>query len=373
MRKRKGAVFVTYRESSTLIMWLTLTLLGAAGPVFGDAVHTRERTVTQVAPGVYMIRHKDAPSGFPNGNTTVIIGDREVLVVDSCYLASEARQDIAQIRQWTDKPVRYLVNTHVHNDHTMGNGTYADAFPSLFIIAHPETKIMAEGYLSGWFATSTKEIADLGQELEIGNGDDGKPLTEAQRTEVRKNLADEEAVVAEFPNFVPRLPNLTVEHELDLDLGNRALQIKYLGHGNTAGDLVVFLPKEKILITGDIVVHPVPYLCSGYPAEWIDTLQRLIELGPQIVVPGHGEVLHDTSYLVQVKMLLTTVVSAVRNVFYARKQGLELDEVRKNVEKTIDFEALRRQFDGGDQDNFSQSSVITRCLVRNAFYEEVLR
>jgi glyoxylase-like metal-dependent hydrolase (beta-lactamase superfamily II) len=107
-----------------------------------DTSLTTERTITEVARGVYVIRHKDAPNGIPNGNTEVSIGDREVLVVDSCYLASEARQDIAQIRKWTDNPVRYLVNTHWHNDHTMGNGTYADAFTNLSIIAHTETITM---------------------------------------------------------------------------------------------------------------------------------------------------------------------------------------------------------------------------------------
>jgi cyclase len=364
---------IPYGKSLTLVLGALLTWLWAVGPVFGDAVHTKERSQTQVATGVYVIRHKDAPSGFPNGNTTVIIGDREVLVVDSCYLASEARQDIAQIRQWTDKPVHYLVNTHWHNDHTMGNGTYVDAFPSLSIIAHTQTKIMAEGYLPGWFADQTREIAQLKQELETGKGDDGKPLTEAAKTEARKNLSGEEAEVAEFPNFVPRLPNLTFEHELDLDLGNRVVQIKFLGRGNTAGDAVIFLPKEKVLITGDIVVHPVPYLCSGYPSEWIETLQRMIDLNPQTIVPGHGEVLHDTSYLLQVKNLLTTVVTAVRKVFYVQGNGIGLDQVRKDVEQTIDFEALRRPFDGGDRDNFSQSNTIPNCLLRNAYYEEVLR
>jgi glyoxylase-like metal-dependent hydrolase (beta-lactamase superfamily II) len=107
-----------------------------------DTSLTKERTITEVARGVYVIRHKDAPNGIPNGNTEVIIGDREVLVVVSCYLASEARQDIAQIRKWTDNPVRYLVNTHWHNDHTMGNGTYADASTNLSIIAHTETRTM---------------------------------------------------------------------------------------------------------------------------------------------------------------------------------------------------------------------------------------
>ena len=72
---------------------------------FADSSRTSERTVHKLAEGVYTIRHKDAPDTFPQGNTTVIIGDREGLVVDSCYLPSSAREDIAEIRKWTDKPV----------------------------------------------------------------------------------------------------------------------------------------------------------------------------------------------------------------------------------------------------------------------------
>ena len=89
---------------------------------------------------MYAIQHKNSTDGNVSGNTTVIIGDREVFVVDSCYRPSTAREDIAQIRQWTDKPVGYLLNTHFHNDHNNGNKTYLDAFPSLAIVAQEETK-----------------------------------------------------------------------------------------------------------------------------------------------------------------------------------------------------------------------------------------
>jgi cyclase len=361
------------RLSPRPILILTLLFLIGSSALFADAVHTKERTVTQVAPGIYMIRHKDTATGFPNGNTEVIIGDHDVLVVDSCFLPSEARQDIAQIREWTSKPVRYLVNTHVHNDHTMGNGTYTDAFPGLLIIAQTQTKIMIEGYLTAWYARHLRDIAELKQKLATGKGEDGKPLTEAQIEETKSLVAGEEAVTGEMPNFVPVLPNLTFENELNLDLGNREVQIKYLGHGNTPGDAVLFLPKEKILITGDIVVHPVPYQCSGYPAEWSDTLQRMIDLNPEIVLPGHGEMLHGTAYMMQVKNLLTTIVNAVRTVSYHEGNDEDLEFVQKTVEKSVDIEALRRQFDGGDKDNFSQSNVIHTCLVRNAYYEEKLR
>jgi cyclase len=99
-----------------------------------------ERKVTKLAEGVYEIEHQDTGDGFTSGNSTVIVGDRQVFVVDSCFLPSAAREDIAQIRQWTGKPVTFVLNTHFHNDHNLGNRIYMDAFPALTIIAHVETK-----------------------------------------------------------------------------------------------------------------------------------------------------------------------------------------------------------------------------------------
>jgi glyoxylase-like metal-dependent hydrolase (beta-lactamase superfamily II) len=116
-------------------------VIATAAPLrlLGDSAGTKGREATKLAEGVYEIRHPNAPDHFPQGNTVVIIGDANVLVVDSCYLPSSAREDIVQIRQWTTKPVRYLLNTHWHGDHNQGNAAYADAFASLAIIAQTET------------------------------------------------------------------------------------------------------------------------------------------------------------------------------------------------------------------------------------------
>ncbi|HZW88003.1 MAG TPA: MBL fold metallo-hydrolase [Myxococcaceae bacterium] len=93
------------------------------------------RRTDQIAPGVHVIQHQDALPDFPEGNTTVVVGKQSVLVVDTGYLPSTASRDIEEIRRWTDKPVRTLVLTHGHTDHTSGTGVYARAFPGLRVVA----------------------------------------------------------------------------------------------------------------------------------------------------------------------------------------------------------------------------------------------
>jgi glyoxylase-like metal-dependent hydrolase (beta-lactamase superfamily II) len=234
-----------------LAVLILAIVVSAAGRAV-DSGKTTERTVTKLAEGIYTIRHKDAPDTFPQGNTTVVIGEREVLVVDSCYLPSSAREDIADIRRWTDKPVRYLVNTHWHFDHTMGNGTYAAAFPGLSIVAHIETARQSSGYNPGWFARFPKRGERMQQILDAGKDGNGKVLTEGDRKEYAEAIAGLEPVQKEFAAITDRSPNLTFDSELRLDLGNREVQIKWLGRGNTAGDAIIFLPKEKMIMTGDL-------------------------------------------------------------------------------------------------------------------------
>ncbi len=326
-------------------------LLVVAGSAFADSSSWKERTVTKIAEGIYVIRHQDAPNGFPQGNTTVIIGDRDVLVVDAGYLPSSAREDIAQIRQWTDKPVRYLLNTHWHADHTRGNGTYAEAFPSISIISQSATRELIKGNYADHPENAVmivqRDVAVYRRYMEAGKTDDGTALTEDDKKQLHEILAGTEAVAAEFKNLVPRLPNVTFERELDLDLGHRRVQIKFLGRGNTAGDAVAFLPKEKILVAGDLVVHPGPYMGSGFPTEWSETLVKMIEIDPQVVVPGHGEILHGTVYLSQLNELARTVIAQVQEQYYRLTNRATLDDVKK----AIDMDALKKRFGGYFKDD----------------------
>ena len=364
MRVTRLSGIVLSRAAGALLFALT-----CAAPASADSVNTRERGVTEVAQGVYVIRHPDDPTGFPNGNTTVVVGEREVLVVDSCYLPSETRKDIEQIRRWTDKPVRYLVNTHWHGDHQMGNYVYAEAFPQLAVVAHVETQKQLEGYTSTFIGRYQKTTADVRQRLETGKAEDGKPLTEEARKELQKNLAGREQVLAEFKDFRMRVPNLSFSEELNIDLGGREVRIKFLGRGNTRGDAVVYLPKERILVAGDLLAHPVPYLGGGFPSELVKTLRRMGELDAQTIVPGHGEVLrgeYARSYLNQVTDFVRTVAEQVSAEVYRRGNGpRNLEAVREAVMKAVDVNAWRQKFAGDDKENreffdgFSMPGLVT--------------
>jgi cyclase len=323
-----------------------------------DSVFSSERQVTKLAEGIYTIRHKDPFPGWVHGNTTVIIGTKEVLVVDSCQLSDCAREDIAQIRKWTHKPVRYLLNTHWHLDHTGGNRDYADAFPSVIVIAHAETKKKMDATsvslpeLTLKDATATQ--ARLQTMVETGHLPDGTPTTESQKTAAAQKLALIRAVIDQARIFAYRGPTLAFDGEMSVDIGDREVQIKYLGRGNTAGDAVAYLAKERILIAGDLLDHPVPYAFDGYPSEWIQALTRMARLDADTIVPGHGEVLHDKTFLYQVIDLMKSVVGQVNDLL-DRNDEATLEDVKKS----IDLKLLRQTIAGNDKDNggFFDSSI----------------
>lgn len=338
-----------------------------------DSGKTLERTVVKLADGVYTIRHKDAPDTFPQGNTTVIIGDREVLVVDSCYLPSSAREDIADIRKWTNKPVRYLVNTHWHFDHTMGNGTYWEAFPGLSIVAHIETARQISGYNPGWFERFPRRGDRLRQILEAGKDGNGKVLSEGDRKEYAEAIAGIAPVQEEFKSVVDRAPNLAFDSEMTVDLGNREVRLMHLGRGNTAGDAIIFLPKEKIIMTGDLVVHPVPYMFGGYPADFARTLKRLDQLNFDTLVPGHGEVMRSEKARAYVRLLIEFIEAVTQQVSSeAHRLGsgaANLPGVRERVLKNIDVAGWRRKFAGESKEEQDAFDTTFAAMITAAHAE----
>lgn len=208
-----------------------------------DSTTTKDRTVTKLAENVYEIRHPDAPDTFPQGNTTVIIGDKTVMVVDTCLLPSSARADIEQIRKWTSKPVTYLVNTHWHFDHTLGNQAYAEAFPGIQIVAQKSTRKIIADFNPGAVARYPTREARFKKVLAERKTPDGQTLSDADRKDYEHALAGLGPVVAEMKGTPQLVPNVSFDRELNIDLGNRLVELKFIGRGNTAGDTIAYLPQ----------------------------------------------------------------------------------------------------------------------------------
>jgi len=330
-----------------------------------------ERKVTKLAENVYAIQHKDALDGLASGNTTVIIGDRQVFVVDSCFLPSEAREDIAQIRQWTDKPVSFLLNTHFHNDHNLGNRAYMDAFPSLTIIAHVETKKDEDMFGPGSAGREERSTARLQRMLDEGKTSDGTPLSPEDKTELKNALSRRHAVTDEIRQVKYQSATLTFDHDFSIDLGGREVQVKFLGRGNTAGDAVAYLPKEKIAIVGDLVVYPIPYIYDGYPSEWIRTLENLGQLNAETIVPGHGPVLHDNAYALLIRDLLKSALDQMNARLV--QNGPAMSQSLDDVKSAVDLAPFRERFAGADKDLAAAFDDMAANLVKVTFREASLR
>jgi len=351
---------------------LFLLLLATASHGADDSVISTARHVTKLAEGVYTIRHPDATDDFPEGNTTVVIGARDVLVIDSCYLPSSAREDIAQIRRWTDKPVRYVLNTHWHYDHNGGNASYLDAFPMAAIVAHHETRAMMAARVPSYVRRYAAEDSVFGKDRALlskiattGLDDAGKPVSSDEKVVAAKNLAMKERAAGEFREYAFAPPTLTFDHALDIDLGNREVQLRFLGRGNTGGDVVAYLPAEKILVAGDLLDHPVPYAFGGYPHEWINTLRAMALLDVATIVPGHGEVLAGKAYLHEVIDLLQTVVTAANEAVSAKGSAASVEDVAKS----IDFTRFRTSMAGSDKDSQQFFDESIKSLIRIVFAE----
>jgi cyclase len=355
-------------------------IMGAAAQAQGQAPLPAP-TVMPIGHGVYVLYNPRANESWPQGNTLVVAGEREVLVVDANYLPGTAQADIDIIRRLTDKPVRYLVNTHWHYDHTNGNGVYREGFPGLSIIAHPETRrLLRENsprYLASVLAPDSpvrKSVQNSRKMLaEVGDTGDS-----AERALYQRRLAQRELELAQIATVKTDLPDRLVERELTLDLGRRKVLIRHLGRGNTPGDLVVYLPKDRILATGDLVVFPIPYAYNSSPGSWIDVLDSVLALRPAIVVPGHGIVqregsglsaagedslVHSIRYVRAVRDLLADVVEKTRIAYRA---GKTVDDARA----AIDFDPYRREFAGEDEflRQVFTSSIVT-ALVDRAWAE----
>jgi glyoxylase-like metal-dependent hydrolase (beta-lactamase superfamily II) len=251
-------------------------------PIF---VSAQKPLVKELAPGVFFYFGDE--SRKMSANCLWVVFKDYVLAIDANYPWG-AQEIIQEIRKTTTKPIRYVFNTHYHHDHTFGNGVFVD---------------------SGATIVSTKETATemktLGQR-EWDQGWGGRSMQGYRR---------------EFPS-------LTFDNRLVFDDGVQRVELIKMGPAHTLGDGVAYLPKEKILVTGDLFVNGNPWGNNVadpnvHYDKWLTVLDTLASWEIKTVVPGHGE-LGTTETLNHQRAYLEDMLTQVRRGIKAGKSKEEL-------------------------------------------------
>jgi glyoxylase-like metal-dependent hydrolase (beta-lactamase superfamily II) len=241
--------------------------------------------IRKVAEGVYAAVAE--PAYKVNCNAAIIDNGDGLVVVDSHSKPSAVRVVLEKLRDLTPKPVRYVVNTHFHWDHWQGNEAYPAAYPGVDVVT---TEITREAMrqrglkrIQDHVRSGPAELARLKAELTAAT-------TPGERAKLQANLREAEQYLAEVAALRPMLPTLVFERTMRLIQGDREIQLVHLGRAHTEGDLFVYLPREKVVVTGDAVIAWTPFMGDAYPEEWIRTLTALEQLDFTSMIMGHGDI-----------------------------------------------------------------------------------
>ncbi len=223
----------------------------------GD-LQEKKISFTELAEGVYAYTAEGDP------NSGVVIGDDSVMVMDAQATPVQAQPLIDCIRSVTDKPIKHVVLSHYHAVRVMG----ASAYGAHEIIASQDTHDLIVERGAQDFKSEVQRFPRLFQSVES----------------------------------VPGLtwPTMTFEGEMTLRLGKREVQLKQIGRGHTKGDIIAWLPDEKICFSGDLVEFgATPYTGDAYLTDWPTTLAKLRDFDPQKLIPGRGDALEDAKDVAQ--------------------------------------------------------------------------
>ena len=316
----------------------------ADGPVEADGYY---EIIESVAPGVWVVRQAKPFHLQPIGNVTVIEQSDGLVLVDGGGSPGSARRIAALVATVSAKPVKALILTHWHGDHALGFGTLQAMWPDMAVIATEKTRdrlvTSMDAYAQG--APDPAKTAAFRGRLDGADGylrgaavspnlsaADREGFAQAAREFVRYRV-DTDGL------FVGRVTR-AFSGSLVLDDAKRPIQVFQPGRANTDGDAVVWVRGVRVLVTGDLVVAPLPFGFNCYPAEWSQSLALLGSYDFKVLVPGHGAPQRDRVYLDRLSASIATLRTTVGNL---ARMGGTVEDAQKQV-ATLGAEA----FTGGD-------------------------
>jgi cyclase len=294
---------------------ILLGCLAASATLAAELPKMQFNEVKEIAPGVFFRYSAISPTDdkiFGGSNNVWVVFEDYVVVIDANF-PKEAGDVIAAVKKTTEKPIRYVFDTHHHGDHAYGNAVFAKEGASIIAQANC-ARLMRE--------TGAEEFKKAGE------GPTG-------RKDVREGAF--------------KVPNVVFDERLVLDDGKQRVEFLFLGHGHTPGDGVAYLPKHKVLCTGDACVNGA-YNYTGHSdtASWIRLLERAKELDVDVICPGHGALVgkdlldRQKRYFVELRQQVQKGVNAGKSLeeitasidmpWYKEWTGVEAKSRKENVE-----------------------------------------
>lgn len=261
-----------------------------------------EQRTSVIAPGVWLL----AQPSFqiqPCGNVTLIEQADGLVLVDAGGSPGEGRRIVAAVRALSRKPVKAVILTHWHGDHVQGLSEILQAWPRARTIATDATR----AHLSDPKAMNSPSHPDPAANAAFQAKAQGfLAVTEANAAKatdpaVRAGWAQAGRLFRQYARdmdgALTLAPTEGFAERLALPDRRHPVEARFLGRANTDGDAVVWLPRDRILVTGDTVVAPFPYGYGSYPAEWLAVIEKLKAFPFRTLIPGHGPPQHDRAYL----------------------------------------------------------------------------
>ena len=342
----------------TLVLGVSLVLTASVGHAATDGFL---RQTLRVTDRVHLIYRATATNAPYEGNAEVIEQSNGLVVVDAGGAPPAGAYIVKQIKAMSSKPVKYLIYTHYHGDHNLGAGAFLKAWPNVVIVSTEATRVNMTTKPMDYVKSYS---ADYAGEIDFAR-------TQLKRTDLSASvrsgwaqMADAgDSIVAGYKDMKVYPAAVTFSDRFDIPDSEAPVEVMFLGNANTDGDAVVWAPTERVLITGDIVVNPLPYAAASYPTSWLSVLDKLSAYNFAYLIPGHGEVQTDLRYLNKVKDALLEVQ---RQVVPLARKGVALDDVYKQT----DFKALIATFAGDDSWLAIEfNGFFLHSIVKNVYYE----
>ena len=329
-----------------LVALFTSILVPASG-LSQEVINTDTHRLEEVAEGVYFASGNGAL--YTMSNALIIERDDDVVVVDSHITPAAGRALINSIEVVTDKPITTLINSHFHYDHANGTPAFG---PNIQIIGHEYTykKLTEEPANEQTYRSSLvrfdNTVANLEERITSASSSERAEL-QTQLEFWRAHVRAQDEI-----DFVP--PTVSMSDVMTLFRGGREIQIHFLGRAHTGGDLAVFLPQERIVFTGDMMLGGISYLGDGYVAEWADTLQGLKQLDFDLILPGHGPSIADLNRIDYVQTYyadLTEEIRRLKSAGYSAEEAAARADLRQHADTLgvdqlgANLQAVQRMYD----------------------------